>query len=655
MRSLTPKLELIFCMLIALMVFVGRWYSNLYPHPLSADEAQAAANTFRIAAFGFNWGGLDGTTVGPLNSLILMWPKIAGSEVTFFTTRITASVLLSIVCISIYFTTKAVTNQSFVSMGISGALTLFYSISREPDFIHYSSELLPICLIILAISLMSPVLKGKTPRFATQVAGAGLLLGLVPFAKLQAVPIAAATGSLLLIAIFVHKLPSKLKQTILLCAFAILPAILALALLLSTSNFEHFWNSYILNATMYIAPSLEPSGVIKLATWESASSLLTTSLAVLAGIIVILRPYFQEESSTFLKLPLIFFSCLFVVALICVARPGRLFPHYIMLALPFLALWCGVLFQGFNRKAGKVSITVFVVSTLYYANAQDLFKRDRLDSFKTIIPTQIKSDYPLFSWLNESSTSALIWGWMPQWYVWGELTPASRETHTQAQIRQNDLTPYFRERLLEDVRDSQPLLIIDSVGGSSFAYKDRQKQGIESFTSLKAHLSEKFTEVSKPQYINCPKLYLNNLSDSSFNKLIPINSVEVIDALGKKLRDDAWQHINDYSVSEDMCIDYAFFPINSEIILQIAPNKIQNMLILNSHGGHQYSHATNEVQVTAHLDGFPLYTSQLRLASHPYWTNVSFPEDTKADQITIEILSYHGNGAGLNEVKLYSP
>ncbi len=267
----------------------------------------------------------------------------------------------------------------------------------------------------------------------------------------------------------------------------------------------------------------------------------------------------------------------------------------------------------------------------------------------------MKSDLPLFSWLINTKPTALVWGWMPQWYGWGELTPASRETHTQAQIRQNALTSYFRERLLEDVINSNPTLVIDAVGGSSFAYKDRQTQGIDSFPALKTLVAGQFTTISKPEYTNCPALYLNTSKESAFRKLVQIESIEVFGPNGKKSHDDAWQHINDYSVSEDMCIDYAFFPAFSSIKLDFEPAQIQKMLILNSHGGNQYNHATNEVKVTAYLGDEPQYSSRVKLASHPYWSKVSFPKNMRADHLSIEILSYYGNGAGLNEIKLYSP
>src|SRR5690348_15453056 len=101
-----PNLDYLYIAFAAFYIFYGRWLSIIYPIPLNPDEAQMAANTLRITFHGFNWNALDGTTVGPLNSLILLWPYIIGWDVTFSTTRLTAGVLLFFVCSLLYFAIK---------------------------------------------------------------------------------------------------------------------------------------------------------------------------------------------------------------------------------------------------------------------------------------------------------------------------------------------------------------------------------------------------------------------------------------------------------------------------------------------------------------------------------------------------------------------
>ena len=78
------NLDCIYIALAGFFILYGRWLSIIYPLPLNPDEAQVAANTLRITFHGFNWNALDGTTVGPLNSLILLWLNIIGWDVTLF-------------------------------------------------------------------------------------------------------------------------------------------------------------------------------------------------------------------------------------------------------------------------------------------------------------------------------------------------------------------------------------------------------------------------------------------------------------------------------------------------------------------------------------------------------------------------------------------
>src|ERR1700745_3586567 len=137
---LIPYLDCLYLAVAGLFILHGRWLSIIYPIPLNPDEAHMAANTLRITSHGFNWNALDSNTSGPLNSLILLWPKLLGWDVTISTTRLTAAILLFFVCSLLYFTIKCLGGRFLASLLVA-PLVVFYSFTKHADFLHYSSEL----------------------------------------------------------------------------------------------------------------------------------------------------------------------------------------------------------------------------------------------------------------------------------------------------------------------------------------------------------------------------------------------------------------------------------------------------------------------------------------------------------------------------------
>lgn len=83
-------------------------------------------------------------------------------------------------------------------------------LTQNQDFLNYNSELLSIVLLSGCLYGIALLLALKNPSIL-KVALIGLGLGLVPFAKLQAMPIALVTGGVVL-----HHILIRLKLSLLL-------------------------------------------------------------------------------------------------------------------------------------------------------------------------------------------------------------------------------------------------------------------------------------------------------------------------------------------------------------------------------------------------------------------------------------------------------
>jgi hypothetical protein len=191
--SMARWVDIIAIAAMAYVLVYGRWLSIVYPFPLNPDEAQAAANALRIKAYGFNWNVLDGSTNGPLDSLAVCWPYLFRLDVTLNTVHLTACILLFLVCLFVYLSVKRLCGKTFGVLLVL-PLVLFYAFTGDRDFLHQSSELLPIALLAAAnyLTILISMDRARSHRFYyIRFALLGLILGAVPFAKIQGAPIAA--------------------------------------------------------------------------------------------------------------------------------------------------------------------------------------------------------------------------------------------------------------------------------------------------------------------------------------------------------------------------------------------------------------------------------------------------------------------------------
>ena len=140
---------------------------------------------------------------------------------------------------------------------------------------------------------------------------------------------------------------------------------------------------------------------------------------------------------------------------------------------------------------------------------------------------EVNKKYNLFnSLLNSELKTAFIWGWMPQWYVIGNLSPVTSETTTENQLKNNKLTKYLTYRMKKEIFIHQPDLIIDSVRGESFIFNN-SKNNFEEFLKEDKliFLKNYFKVENKFQKKDCALLYLNKRFKKTYDKIIKVENI----------------------------------------------------------------------------------------------------------------------------------
>jgi hypothetical protein len=195
----------------------------LFNSELNPDESQAITHTLTLLKFPLFWQSVDGTTTGPLNDYVYCLARLWTPTIDYTAIRtvslgfVMASVLL------FYLSLKRFFNQQTAQISIL-PLIFFLAFTQEPDFVQATSEQLSVFLLCMALLLLSqfsrvfydlygndtwsrrteaiaarrsdlsdgfgkPVQINEDTFSTIRVAFAlGFILGLLPFAKLQAVP-----------------------------------------------------------------------------------------------------------------------------------------------------------------------------------------------------------------------------------------------------------------------------------------------------------------------------------------------------------------------------------------------------------------------------------------------------------------------------------
>ena len=673
------RLDTVFLLSGIAFIWIARLPTLQFSLPLNPDEAMVSANAMRIWAGGMNWNNLDPATAGPLNSAVLVWPYLLGLDVTVSTTRMMGTAIISSVPVLLFLGIRCLTDTEIAVISIF-PLFVFFASTSYPDFVHYSSEHLSVMLLSAGIYGFLRILSVKLDEKGQM--GVPLLsalsLGLIFFAKLQAVPLAFLVGLFLIAAIYFLPVnrKQKWKHALLIICAAIFPSLMFLIPLLFRSEFYHFMNSYILHAIDYAGKPLSLKMFFHLVGLSVFYSDIFWLYAAVFGISSILYSFFPEPIATAKKWAVGLAVPAVMTAGFCVVRPGRMFEHYLHLMLPalvlsasvFYAIWSDAFLARMRSVRLQGAMHILVCSSMLFvmipASKAEIHQNLAYQKFEGFRDGLIFKSPRLLQWLGTKKTDSLfIWGWMPQWFLSTGMTPATRETQTEFDIKPTPLINYYRNRLIQDFNKSRPDFVIDSVAPDS-VFRFPGTQSVSSFPDLDKMIQNSFVMVScdDPKGI-CPRLYVRKERLAEIQK--NLISISRISASGQFSKSYGPEHVNDGNVFEfshlnvgdyPVCVNYWLLPDAStgHITLEFDSTRVGSVSILNTRNGFLADRATERVRIQILQDEMILHQHELILNSYPYWTNYKLPEPVDAaDRVRVVILSFTGRGAGLNKIQVY--
>jgi hypothetical protein len=499
---------------------ISRAPAMLCPFQLNVDEGQMLAQAMRYGQDLTPWRAVDGETGGPILSWFLLLGHDVGLPFSFRTEHVLAALCLAGTLLATFAAARRLAGEEAARIALAAG-SLWLALIPDADFSHYSSELVPDLFIALALlGLVGPA-RPKAGG-GGRIFFVGLLLGLVPWAKLQAVPIALLLGLWAMIGLVrggTGAAPERRwRDAGRLIAGALLPTALLLLWVVQAGAWGQFWHSYILANLSRAAGKpwgVQGSNLLHLllfqegAPWFIGAGLLALGALVLRG-----RAGWRMAPRGMLLLA----ALLLAAAVFAILRPVVTYSHYEQLCLvPLLLLVAGcarvligddVAAADPRRNAGWIILAIGLVPLpiAYFCHYDgwrilgETWRYDRSPAFQpqAFVDRAVRH-------LAPEATSLAVWGWAPYLYVDLGIPPGTRDAGYASMTDGNPSEDFIRAGFLGDLEKSSPQVIVDT---EDYIAGGVRKTGPETFPALAAYLRTHYQLIGRGTVTRGPDLSL---------------------------------------------------------------------------------------------------------------------------------------------------
>ena len=498
-----------FALLLLVCLLAWRWPPLLYNQALNPDEPLLIAGAITLTHDPVFWRSVDGATAGPLDFYALLPAHAFGLPLGYFSARLTGLLLIWGALLACYRMLRDEYGRGVAQLGLLPGL-MFFATVHEGDFLHYSTEHVPLFLFSLSACLLWRAHR-ETPAAPIRARflwfAAGVSMGLLPWAKLQAAPLAATLalwGTWLTLTDKTAGWQPRRRTFATLTFAALLPSLLILALIALGGQWEHFQSSYIQSNLAYVDTGGGFGNVFKELSHKAALTWIFPALLVTPLWIV---PVAAAGALTRQRRwgPLFVTGAIFTaVAAGCVFAPRRGFMHYLLFLVVPLTWWSaaalGEARRAYGRGRGAPSLMMLYA---LIAGGIPLLARWQEPSpplwgglaDQGMAPRDEAGD--MLRKLRRPGDTLAVWGWHSHLYVESGLPQATR-----AAVSEREITPspqrdtYHRPLYLADLQAHSPAFFADAVGPESFHLTNRVTQGHETFPQLQDYIKTHYVQLA---------------------------------------------------------------------------------------------------------------------------------------------------------------
>ena len=502
------------------LLFLLRLPSIVFDSEINPDESQMIAQALTLRHDPVYFRSVDGTTGGPLDSYFLILPSLFGLPFDYITAHLTAFGLVAL-CLWLLFRTARLWFGDEAARLALLPVVFMLGLTQNGDFLHYNSELIPLALLSWSYYLYATLLGQKQPSIG-RIALIGLLLGMVPFGKLQAVPLAAVVGLFVGLDSLLRSnltIPAKIGRIAALGVAALAFPLLVIFLTKINGVYDDFVTFYILGNFRYGGNTNQLQSLLQLPEFFRNGSefdwlVKFTAIVWLAGFIVAVRRKIQLTT----KLLQIdgFVILLLIATLFAITRTGSGYIHYLyFLTGPILfALAYG--WQQIRLPDNRGYWIGLGATAIFLA----LFGIQAVQKYRQKIPLNPYPSEWQNGWLIQPSPVSnkvkkyarpgeklAVWGWRCDYYVQTQMPQGVAENHTIRSGFAHSMQADYQKRYVSDFKRSFPPVFVDAVGSQSLWMNDRKTLGHEIVKPLGDFVKANYQYVG---LVNDTRIYVRN-------------------------------------------------------------------------------------------------------------------------------------------------
>ncbi|MBU0480963.1 MAG: hypothetical protein KKG47_07665 [Proteobacteria bacterium] len=445
-------------LLITLQLLLFRLPFILTNAPLSEDEDV-------ILTFGLNllrnpviFDTVEPTSQGLIHAYIAMFVEwfspVAAYAYSYL--HLLSALGCSLCLMLLFLAMKRLFSLPAALAGISlGLLSLVFT--DDTDFAHYHNEIESLILLSWAIYLLARISPKTSPPLSSIII-MGVVLGLVPYAKLQGVPLALvlALWALWLIIVGRGEKRRKLMEAGLLALSGLTPTFIIVAVLFKFNLLSDAFFYYI-RANWAYGYQFGFLAQVREFLSNMPMQIQISLVIVLAALTV--------SYKRIRRLPILYLNLmLFLAGWYAISRPGLFFHHYYSYMLPFIvgggALGYYYLDLDLKRKLFQLAVTSSCLFAMIFSG-YDIDQQLHWGWLKKI--EQSEAARVISQFASSPDDWLAVWGWYSVLNVETGLPSATRENHSLS--LHSPLSPYrdqFEKKYVDDLRRFRPIIFVDS-------------------------------------------------------------------------------------------------------------------------------------------------------------------------------------------------
>jgi hypothetical protein len=499
-----------FILVLCTGLFLLRLPNMILPRQ-SVDEDQWIVAGISYLHGAVLWQGITGNTSGPLVfSLPLMMVPIDGLNYT--TIRLFGMLLCIIPAIYMIWRTLKLLYGDIAAQISVISLFIFFVTINEQELIVYNSEHVPMLLTSIALFLFFSIAyaAGYSVRV---IAFLGFVLGLMPYSKLQVMPIGICIGLLGIFELATQKeLPvsKRARHILILIAFALIPSMVVGIYLTVHHAWGDFWSGYLLNNVQYAMHNganaqtfqvLTRTQKMTIVPWLLLKNHYLTKFVLSQICIVLIIGAFQFRSlrsKSFFNDKLLWYAILIAcAAYIAVSAPGNRFTHYIYLFIfPFILL-TGILIGkllSIHKAPSVYKIGIFLPCLIYIFLV--LWKSPTTEGYDFVVSKQTLAMTDASKMIRKYAHPGewmSVWGWGVNGFVEADLVMANKSNSPFWDMFTGD-NPALFDEYMGEMRAKKPVVFLDAMLVTSSPI---EKFRYENYPALHTYITENYKKVGE--------------------------------------------------------------------------------------------------------------------------------------------------------------